>query len=394
MPGAIARAYHIAMQPPCGPAFVSIPVDDWDRLTEPVAPHRVSRALRADPAALDTAATALNACNRPVFVVGAAVDRDGAWNEFVTLAERHQALVWVSPMSSRCSFPETHPLFAGFLPASREKLVQCLSQHDLVVVVGAPVFTYHVEGFGPHTPSGSELFQLTDDPDMAAWTPVGSSIVCNIRLGLIDLLAYPPPAPRPAPSGRARPPRVAAGDRISVPYLMQTIADLRPADSILVEESPSSRVTMQTYVPVDRPSSFYTCASGGLGHSLPAAVGMAMVRGRERRVIGLFGDGATMYSIQALWSAARMQLPMTIVIVNNSGYAALEQFAGHFGMGKAVGTSVAGLDFVGLARAQGCEGVRVERSADLAAVLGVALQSTGPTVVDVRVESAALELHI
>ena len=73
------------------------------------------------------------------------------------------------------------------------------------------------------------------------------------------------------------------------------------------------------------------CASGGLGYSLPAAVGVAMARGREQRVIGLFGDGASMYAIQALWSAAQLQLPMTIIIVNNGGYAALDQFAGHFG---------------------------------------------------------------
>ncbi|HEX7080632.1 MAG TPA: benzoylformate decarboxylase [Gammaproteobacteria bacterium] len=394
VPAAIARAYHVAMQPPRGPTFVSIPVDDWDRVAEPAAPHRVSQALRADPAAIDEAGAALDRASRPVFVVGAAVDRDGAWSEMVALAERHRALVWVSPMSSRCSFPETHPLFAGFLPASREKLVQCLDGHDLVLVVGAPAFTYHVEGFGPHVPPGAALFQLTDDPDMAAWTPVGTSIVCSIRLGLADLLARPAPPPRPAPHGRGAPPRVDAQGALTVPYLMQTLAAVRPADAIIVEESPSSRVTMQAYLPIDRPESFYTCASGGLGHSLPAAVGIAMARGHERRVIGLFGDGSAMYAIQALWSAAQMKLPMTIVIVNNEGYAALDQFAGHFGIERAVGTRLPSLDFVGLARAQGCEGVRVERAEDLERVLRDALRSSGPIVVDVRVVAAPLELHI
>jgi benzoylformate decarboxylase len=394
VPAAIARAYHLAMQPPCGPTFVSVPVDDWDQLTEPLPAHRVTHSLRADPAALEEAGAALDRCKRPVFVVGAAIDRDNAWNEIVALAERHQALVWVSPMASRCSFPESHPLFAGFLPASREKLVQCLGGHDLVLVVGAPVFTYHVEGFGPHAPPGAELFQLIDDPDMAAWTPIGTSIVCSMSLGLTDLLARPAPPARPAPRGRAAPPRVDAGERISVPYLLQTLAELRPADSILVEESPSSRAAMQAYLRVDRPESFYTCASGGLGHSMPAAVGIAMARGRQQRVIGMFGDGSSMYAIQSLWSAAQMQLPMTIIIVNNSGYAALDQFAGHFGLAKAVGTSLPALDFVGLAQAQGCEGVRVELAQDLPGVLRKALQSTGPMVVEVRVAAGALKLHI
>src|SRR5690606_41855041 len=170
------------------------------------------------------------------FVVGAAVDRDRAWDDIVALAERHGALVWVSPMSSRCSFPETHPQFAGFLPASREKLVQSLEGHDLVLVVGAPVFTYHVEGFGPHAPPGARLFQIVDDPDMAAWAPVGQSIVCSVRRGLEDLLARPARAERPAQQGRNTPPRVEAAELVTVPYLMQTLAELRPENSILVEE--------------------------------------------------------------------------------------------------------------------------------------------------------------
>jgi benzoylformate decarboxylase len=312
----------------------------------------------------------------------------------VALAERHRALVWVSPMSSRSSFPESHPLFAGFLPASREKLVQRLSGHDLILAVGAPVFTYHVEGFGPHVPPGAELFQLIDDPDMAAWTPVGESIVCTLQLGLTDLLARAAPAQRAAPRGRAAPPRVEPGERITVPFLLQTLAEVRPTDSILVEESPSSRVTMQAYLPIDRPNGFYTCASGGLGHSLPAAVGVALARGEQERVIGLFGDGSCMYAIQALWSAAQLNLPMTIVIVNNGGYAALEQFAGHFGISKTVGTSLPALDFAGLAEAQGCRGVRIERSTDLHRVLREALAARVPVVVEVCVAASALALHI
>jgi benzoylformate decarboxylase len=151
---------------------------------------------------------------------------------------------------------------------------------------------------------------------------------------------------------------------------------------------------MQAYLPIDRPNGFYTCASGGLGHSLPAAVGVAMVRGRKERVIGVFGDGSMMYAIQSLWSAAQMRLPMTIVVINNGGYAALDQFAGHFGIAKPVGTSLPAIDFVGIARAQGCDAVRVERSAELHDALRAAFQSEGPMVVEVKVAATALKLHI
>jgi benzoylformate decarboxylase len=385
VPAAIARAYHVAMQEPCGPAFVSIPVDDWDRTAEPVPPRTVSRTLHPDPALVSRIADMLDRSSRPAFVVGFGVDRNDAWDEVVALAERHQALVWVSPMSSRCSFPERHPLFAGFLPAIREQIVKCLDGHDLIVALGAPAFTYHIEGFGPHVPPGAELIQIIDDPNVAAWTPLGTALVSNVRHGAAALLARSNPPRRAAPAGRRPPPRVTAADRISIAYLMQTLSELRPPDSVIVEESPSSRKTMQAYLPIERPHSFFTCASGGLGHSLPAAVGVALARSPQQRIIGIFGDGSAMYSIQALWSAADLKLPMTMVIVNNGGYAALSEFSSHFNIKQLIGTKLPGLDFVGLAKALGCTGARVERSADLAPALTTALQSPQPFLVDVAV---------
>jgi benzoylformate decarboxylase len=194
VPSAIARAYYVAMQPPRGPAFVSIPVDDWDRPCRMVAARQVSRRIAGDPVLLERAAAALRDARRPAIVVGAAVARDDAWDETIALAEQHQAAVWVSPMSARNSFPEGHPLFAGFLPADRAAIVARLQGADMILALGAPVFTYHVEGHGPHIPEGAVLVQLTDDPGAAAWCPVGTSIVTNLKLGVAALLAHPPRA--------------------------------------------------------------------------------------------------------------------------------------------------------------------------------------------------------
>jgi benzoylformate decarboxylase len=386
VPGAIARAYYLAMQAPAGPTFVSIPVDDWDRECEYVPPRLVSREMAPDPHLVPQLAERLARSSRPVFVVGPGVDRNGAFEAVVELAERHQALVFASPMSPRCSFPERHPLFAGFLPPMREQIVKALTGHDFILALGAPVFTYHIEGFGPHIPPEAELCQLIDDPDLAAWTPVGSAIVGDVKLGVEMLLQGPPPASRPAASGRVAPERVKPDtDTISIPFLMQTLAEVRPPDSILVEESPSSRRAMQAHLPIERPRSFFTCASGGLGYSLPAAVGMALGTTDGRRVIGLFGDGSAMYSIQALWSAADLKLPLTVVIVNNGGYAALKEFSSHFSVRQLVGTQLPGIDFPGLARSLGCGAARVERPGDLAKALESALRASGPCLVDVAV---------
>lgn len=390
VPLALARAYHVAMTPPRGPVLVSIPADDWLVTTEPVPAHRVSQHLRPDSALLAELGDALDACARPAFVVGSAVDRDGAWDEAVALAERHAARVFVAPMSGRCSFPEDHRLFAGFLPAMRERIVERLAGHDLVFALGAPAFTYHVEGQGPHVPPGAALLQLIDDPATAAWTPQGLSVIGSLRLGLQDLLARPAPAMRALPAPRAPAPRAApprAGERLSVAYVLQTLADLRAPDSIVVEEAPSSRPVMQAHLPILRPETFYTMDSGGLGWGLPAAVGVALGK-PGARVIALVGDGSAMYSIQALWSAAQWQLPIAFVILKNRRYAALQDFAPVFGYGPGdpvAGTELPGLDFVALAAGQGVGGVRVEHAGPLREALAEALASTVPRLVEIEV---------
>ncbi|CAN5267269.1 benzoylformate decarboxylase [soil metagenome] len=394
VPLAIARAYYIAMQEPRGPVLVSIPADDWECLTEPVLPRVVSTEFRPAPAVLQQIGDALDASRRPAIVVGTSVDRCQAWDAVVALAERHNASVWVAPMSGRCGFPEDHRLFAGFLPAMREKIVQLLGGHDYIFAVGAPAFIYHVEGQGPHVPAGATLGQLIDDPTVAAWTPVGTTAVGNIRLGVEELLARPAPAPRALPAPRAARPVATApgnGEPMSVAYVLQTLAGLRARDSIVVEEAPTARSVMHGYLPMWESGGFYTMCSGGLGHGMPAAVGVALAETQansRRKVIGVIGDGSSMYAIQALWSAAQLNLPITFVILKNGRYAALQDFAPVFGFkpGETLqGTDLPGMDFVALARGQGCEAVTVRDAGQLTAVLRDALAATRPTLVEVEV---------
>jgi benzoylformate decarboxylase len=384
VPLAIARAYYLAREPPCGPTFVSVPIDDWDVQTEWIEPREVSRSIRPDASAIAQLGQALADSRRPVFVIGAAVDRDGAWDDLVALAERHGALVWASPLIGRCGFPEDHALFAGHLPAFREEICLRLEGHDLLIAIGAPVFTYHAEGHGPYVPKGLSVFQVTEDPDWAASAIAGRSILGNVRAALRDLLAVPRKAPPAAQQGRGPAPVLPMADPLTDALLLQVLAQLRHPDSIIVEEAPSSRGPMQRHLPILRSRTFYTCSSGGLGYSLPAAVGVAL-GAPGRRIIALLGDGSAMYSIQGLWSAAQLGLPITFVIVNNGRYEALHHFSRRFGIESPVGTDLPGIDFVQLARAQGCEAVRVSRAAELESTLRSALASTRPSLVEVLV---------
>lgn len=388
VPLAIAQAYYTAMQAPCGPVLVSVPVDDWDRPAPRLARRAVSTQVAPNPAALAQIAAALNGARRPAFVLGPSVDRDRAWPDMLKLTEQHAAAVYVAPFSSRCSFPEDHAQFRGFLPAARERIVKQLAGHDVILVIGAPAFTYHVEGEGPQIPEGAQLFQLTEDPEVASLASVGTATVGNIKLALQALVqqASPigrdplPEAPRPAPAEATSP--------MSVAYVMQTIARLRRPEDIIVEEAPSSRIAMHEHLPIVHPETFYTMASGGLGYGMPAAVGVAMGK-PGKRVIGVIGDGSTMYSPQALWSAAQQGLDITFVILNNAGYGAMRRFAGVFDFRsdeEVQGIKLPGLDFVALAKAHGCPGVRVTAAGELADAIRQGLETKGPILIEAVVE--------
>jgi benzoylformate decarboxylase len=174
---------------------------------------------------------------------------------------------------------------------------------------------------------------------------------------------------------------------MSVAFALQTLAQVRNIEDIVVEEAPSSRPVMQSYLPIERAAGFFTMDSGGLGHGMPAAVGVALAR-RGERVIALIGDGSSMYSIQAIWSAVQLHLPITFVILNNTRYAALQDFAPEFGFGPGdpvQGTDLPGLDFVTIASGMGCPGVRVSEAAQLHDALRSALANEAPVLVEVLV---------
>jgi benzoylformate decarboxylase len=392
VPAAIARAYYVAMQPPCGPTFVSVPIDDWTRQTQPVEPRSVSRELGPDPDAMTALAAVLAASKRPALVVGPAVDRAQAVALMVRVAEKAKASVWVSPFSARCSFPERHPQFAGFLHASPAQLSEALRGHDVVVVIGAPVFTFHVEGHAAIFDGATTIFQITDDPTAAAVTPRGTSIIATIKPALTMLLELLPETKRAMPSGRALPPMPGAGDPIPVEFLLQTLFAAMPGDAALVEEAPSHRPAMQKFMPMRGQDSFYTMASGGLGYGLPAAVGMALGR-PDIRTVCLVGDGSAMYSIQALWTAAQRKLPLTVVVINNLGYGAMRSFSQVMQVRNVPGLDLPGIDFVRIAQGLGCDAVRVGKSSELAPALKRGLAHDGTSLIEVMVDSSVPLLY-
>jgi benzoylformate decarboxylase len=384
VPRAIARAYYIAMTPPCGPTFVSVPVDDWDQEGEAIALRRFATAHPGNPMALAQLAAALTKSDKPVLVLGAGVARDGGWDAAIRLAEALGAPVHVAPFACRNVFPEDHALFAGFLRASRKEIVETLAPHDLALVVGGPLNLYHTDADGPHVPQDLALWLIDDNPGTLSWAPAGTAILANSAMALDYLATETRAASRPLPAGR---PTVAppAANIMTARLAMHRIAALRPAASIIVEEAPSSRDAMHDFLPILRADGFYTTAGGGLGYALPAAVGIAMARPGER-VIALVGDGSAMYSIQALFTAVRLGLPISVLVIANRRYEALETFGRHFGLRKVEGTDLSGLDFRALATGHGMAARRAETAEELDAALIWSFAAQVPTLVEIVVD--------
>jgi benzoylformate decarboxylase len=392
VPAAIARAYYVAMQPPCGPTFVSVPIDDWTHQSQPVEARSVSRELGPDPDAMRVLAAAFAKSKRPALVVGPAVDRAHAVDLMVQVAEKAKAEVWVSPFSSRCSFPERHPQFAGFLHASPGQLSDALREYDLVVVIGAPVFTFHVEGRAAIFDGTPPIFQVTDDPTAAAVTPTGTSIIATMKPALTMLLEFLPKIKREGFRDRALLPAPKAVDPIPAEFLLHTLSTLMPIDAVVVEEAPSHRPHMHQYLPMRGQDSFYTMASGGLGYGLPASVGIALGR-PDIRTVCIVGDGSAMYSIQALWTAAQRKLPLTVIVINNAGYGAMRSFSQVMQVRNVPGLDLPGIDFVQIALGMGCDAVRVSKASELRGALARGLAHDGVSLIEVMVDWAVPLLY-
>jgi benzoylformate decarboxylase len=337
-------------------------------------------------------ALALTRSKHPALVVGPAVDRALAVNLMVDVAERTKAAVWISPFSSRCSFPERHPQFAGHLHASPGQLSDALREHDLVVVIGAPVFTFHVEGHAPIFDGTIAIFQITDDPTAAAVTPSGTSIIATMKPALALLLELLPETRRETFKGRVLPPAPQAADPIPAEFLLHTVSTLMPDNAVVVEEAPSHRPLMHKYLPMRGQDSFVTMASGGLGYGLPASVGIALAR-PDIRTVCVVGDGSAMYSIQALWTAAQRKLPLTVVVINNAGYGAMRSFSQVMQVRNVPGLDLPGIDFVAIAQGMGCDAVRVSKASELRDALGRGLALDGVSLIEVMVDFAVPLLY-
>jgi benzoylformate decarboxylase len=202
------------------------------------------------------------------------------------------APVWTAPSAPRCPFPTTHPCFRGLLPAAIKGISTALAGHDLILVIGAPVFRYHQYEPGAYLPEGAVLIAVTSDAQEAARAPVGDAIVGDIHATLETLADTVRQSDRRPPTRQPRPAPAEIGPGpLSPEAVFDVIAARAPNNAIYLNESTSTINVLWQRLPLQEPGSYYFGGAGGLGFAMPAALGVQLAE-PSRRVIAVIGDGS------------------------------------------------------------------------------------------------------
>jgi benzoylformate decarboxylase len=407
LPRILRRAVKVALTPPTGPVFVSLPGDVLEQSADIDLgrPVRVDAKVRPSDEALAQLAGRLLAARNPVIVAGQELASHDAFAEAGELAELLGAAVYASSVPYGAQYATAHPAFMGSLTRNQKQVRATLEPYDLLVCLGADLLRMSVYSPVEPLPEGLPVVHISERGwELGKNYRTDVAIQANVKetlkalLPLVRARRAPEAAARLAAlkdrnwtAQRAKAAVAAMGEAETTPidprFLMLRISEHLPKDAVVVEEALISSLSLPGFLPVADPRAFYGLASGGLGFAMPGAIGASLAL-PGRPVVAVVGDGSAMYGIQALWTAAHMKLPVTYVIANNRSYRILkERLVSMRGSDKFVGMDIKdpAIDYVGLARAMGVPGRRVTDPSDVAPALREAKDAGGPRLIEVIV---------
>ncbi len=417
LPRLLRRALQVAVAPPSGPVFLSVPVDlQMERLDKPDLrpPAPVNPAVRPPEAALERAVELLVAAEHPVVLAGSRVTEAGASRELAELAERLGAPIYSDTHASQSRLPvaPAHPLYAGWLPLWSPELLAILRRHDAAVVAGMdlPRLYIYREPANP-VPERLRLIQLDSDPArLGKNLPVHAAVAGDLKQAIAELRFRITAAQNWEQARRAMERRERLGRKheqartrlreeieramgeepVTPEALLGALARTLPPEAVVVDEAPTTNRNRLAMLGVPRDAAGYFAHRGwALGWGLGAAVGVKLAW-PKRPVLALLGDGAALYGIQGLWTAARYRIPVVFVVANNAQYKILKECSGVMELPEAARGRFLGMDltdpaidFVGLARSFGVEARRCASAAELTEGLSSAFSSAAPVLLDV-----------
>ena len=419
VPGVIRRAFNEAKTPPTRPVYVGFSANALDDEAEvEILPSSVGYfRTSADVNAVDVATRILAAASNPIMVVGDRLGKSGGTAEAVRLAELLGARVYAASYAEM-NFPTNHPQFMGrinpALPPGRETL----STGDVVLAVGANVFSgyFYLSGraLGPST-RFIHLDSAHTEVGKSEPTEVGIIADPKVALGQLGdaLESTMSGSFREAAKGRAaslasekaaikekwdRDLKDRWGQRPMTPARMMTeLARALPSDTVISDDSITSRDAIHGAMEFTQPGSIHSERGGAIGWGMGSTLGIKLAH-PNRPVVGILGDGSAMMTIQGLWTAANSNIPAVYVICNNRSYRILKlnmnRYKTHIlGEGDPSSKYIAmdfplPLDMAAIANAMGVHGRTVEDPDQLGPALKEALELGKPALLDVVIDGS------
>jgi len=420
VPVAVRRAVQTALTPPTGPVFLALPLDvqteSSDRF-DLVPPHIPDRRVRPPREALQQAAAILAGAQHPAILAGSRVAESGGSAELAALAERMGAAVYDESVTSHGRLPMAtdHPCYAGSLPLWSPEIHQLLAGRDVLFAVGINLlrqYLYH-EPERP-LPADARLVQLDDH----AWE-IGKNYAVDVglmgdpKMGLAELdslLARVMTGEQVAAANRRRA-RLAeqrADERarleadlcrqrdrrpMTAATFMAAVGRVLPPHGAVVQEATTThQLLLERLGAIKDPGGYFAHRGWALGWGIGCALGVQLAWS-ERPVIGLLGDGAAVFGIQGLWTAARYQIPVAFVVANNAQYKILKTCGDvlklpHFAGRQYLGMDLVQpeIDFVGLAQSFGMEADRIGDPDALSERLRAWRDNPRPLLLDVPID--------
>jgi benzoylformate decarboxylase len=416
LPVLVRRAFRDATAAPMGPVMLSLPMDVMEEMSavEIGRPSVVDR--RAVAGSLEELAGRLAAVTpgKLAIIAGDEIHASDAAPEVVALAETLGAPVFGSSWPSRIPFPTSHPLWAGNLPTKATEIATRLGEYEAVFALGGKSLITILYTEGSAVPPGCAVYQLSADVrDLGRTFYTELSVVGDIRASLAVLLG---PLRRATEGGRdvhealieqasarrkaqrdslGEQAEAQAGEPVVSPLVaaQQAVRAIGP-DVPIVDEAIATSLFVREFLNSDSPRQYSFLRGGALGWGMPAAVGCSLGIGREP-VVCLVGDGAALYSPQSLWTAAREELPVTFVVMNNREYNVLKRFmksqtsylSTQSGNYIAMDLERPFIDYVALAQSMGVPGSRVSRAGDIAPAIEAGIRSGRTNLIEIPISA-------
>ena len=413
----VRRAVKIAATPPMGPVYICVPMDILDApCTEEVHPTSIpSTRCTPDGALVAQAAELLAKAQRPVFFVGDGIAFSDAQDELTRVAELVGAEVWEAD-AGEVNIDYSHPLYQGMTGHMfGHSSFPITSKADVNFVCG----TYMLPEVFP------ELGSIFDPDSKVIHVDLNLYEIAKNHGVDIGLLGDPKSTlaalageleakltsdqkksarQRAEQIGKAKKDKIHAqkkadtAEREKTPVrmarFMEELVKKIPLDTIIFDEALTNSPPVSRYFPPDRTAKYFLTRGGSLGVGFPGAIG-AKLANPNKTVIGFSGDGGAMYTIQALWTAARHKTDVKFVVCNNGTYRLLqlnidvywkERDIAKHDFPLSFDLSYPPLQFAEMAKSMGVEGVRVEEPGGIAPAIDRALAHRGPFLIDLVLE--------